>query len=268
MTIIVSVDKSSRFTGWLLSLIRRRLTIGFLAIAISLSGCVKYDTGIHFSSLSDGEIIEHIQLSEQLNSFSQTAVQTWLTSIEQRTLAAQGRLERLNDREFQVMIPFANPQELVTKIDRYFNPNPNLEANSQLKASMQIDRSNFLLVIRNHLTYDIDLRFLATKPLIKPTDTPNTEVSIGTNNPVDLNFSIQSPWGIKNMSTDGNLIDSSSGKNRQNWQLKPGRVNHIDAVFWLPNPLGIGAISIAAFCAIGYYFKYRQLPWQLASKLD
>jgi Protein of unknown function (DUF3153) len=271
MKISVSVDRPSRFTSWLLSLMRRRLTIGFLAIAMSLSGCVKYDTGIYFSSLSDGEIIEHIQLSAQLNSFSQTAVQTWLMSIEQRTLAAQGRLERLNDREFQVMIPFANPQELVTKINHYFNPNlaPNDRASLQLKALMQIDQSNFLVVIRNHLTYDIDLRFMAAKPLSKPTDVTNAGLSIGTNDLVNLNFSIQSLWGIKNISSDGNSIGSQLEGNKQmSWQLKPGQINHINAVFWLPNPLGIGAILITAICAVGYYFKYRQLPWQIASKID
>ena len=261
MKIIVRIDKIGKFTDWLLNLIKRRVTIGFLAIAISLTGCVKYDTGINFSSLGDGEIVEHIQLSEQLNSFSQTAVKTWLTSIEQRTIAAQGHLERLNDREFKAIIPFNNPEELVTKINHYFNPAPNSQASSQLNALMKIDRSNFLVVIRNHLICDVDLRSLAAADA---TD----RVAIGANNLVNLDFSLQSPWGVKNSGSNGSNIGSVIGRDRQmTWQLKPGKIDRIDVVFWLPNPLGIGAIIIILISMAGYYFKYRQLPWQLTSKI-
>jgi Protein of unknown function (DUF3153) len=266
MKIIVIVAKLGRFTAWLLSLMRRQLTIGFLAIAISLSGCVKYDTGIHFSSLGDGEIIEHIQLSEQLNSFSHAAVKTWLTSIEQRTLAERGRLERLNDREFRIIIPFDNPQQLVTKVNRYFNPDLNADSKSQVKAVMRIDRSNFLVVIRNHLVYDLDLRSIAAKSSSDTVAATTPKVSIGANNPIDLDFSLQSPWGIENISSNGANVVSIDGNRQMTWQLKPGQIERIDAVFWLPNPLGIGAIAIGIISIAGYYFKYRQLPWQLASK--
>jgi len=265
MKITVIVAKLSKFTAWLLSLMRRQLAIGFLAIAMSLSGCVKYDTGVHFSSLGDGEIIEHIYLSEQLNSFSQTAVQTWLNSIEQRTIAEQGRLERLNDREFRVIIPFDNPQQLVTKVNRYFNSDLNSESKSQFKAVMRIDRSNFLVVIRNHLVYDLDLRSIAAKSL-SGTVTTTPKVSIDANNPIDLDFSVQSPWGIKNISGNGANVSSDNENRQMTWQLKSGQIDRIDAVFWLPNPLGIGAVTIGLISIAGYYLKYRQLPWQLASK--
>jgi Protein of unknown function (DUF3153) len=267
MKTIAIVNKIGKFTAWLLSLIKQKLAIGFLAIALSLSGCVKYDTGIHFSSLSDGEIVEHIQLSEQLNSFSQNAVKIWLNSIEQRTIAAQGHLERLNDREFNVIIPFNNPQELVTKINRYFNADAaNPEASSQLKAVMKINRQNFLVVIRNHLIYDIDLRSLATPTSRNDKNTSIPKVAIGASNLVDLDFSIQSPWGIKNINADGNNIGIATDRHQMNWQLQSGQINHIDAIFWLPNPLGIGAIAIALLSATGYYLKYRQMPWQLTAK--
>ena len=269
MNTIAIVNKIGKFTAWLVNLIRQKLAIGFLAIAIGLSGCVKYDTGIHFSNLSDGEIVAHIQLSEQLNSFSQNAVKTWLNSIEQRTIAAQGHLERLNDREFQVIIPFNNPQELVTKINRYFNGDvQNPETSSQLQAVMRIDRQNFLVVIRNQLIYDIDLRGLAVTPQSSDDNTNPPTVAIGTNNLVDLDFSLQSPWGIKNISADGTNLGIATERRQMNWQLQPGRINHIDAVFWLPNPLGVGAIAIVLISITGYYVKYRQMPWQFAAKID
>ena len=262
MRIIVSEDKFSRFINRLLSLINQQLAILVCSIAIALSGCVKYDTGINFSSLNYGEIVEHIQLGEQLNSFSQTAVEKWVASIEQRTKQAQGRLERLNDRELEVIIPFNNAQELVTKIDRYFNPNPaNTESASKFNSHLQIGQSNFLLIVRNHLIYDIDLRALS----IESTD---PKVSISSDRFVDLDFSLQSPWGVKNVEAAGNIVGiENTSKHQMTWQLKPGKLNHIDAIFWLPNSLGIGAILIILVSVAGYYLKYRQLPWQLSKNV-
>ncbi|WP_310484060.1 DUF3153 domain-containing protein [Chamaesiphon sp. VAR_48_metabat_403] len=261
MKILVGANKSSEFVNWLHGFINRQLIIVFLTISLGLSGCVKYDTGINFTNISDGEIVEHIQLGEQLNTFSQNAVKTWIASIRQRTMQAQGHLERLSDREYKVTIPFNNPQELVTKIARYFNPNSTQSGTGpQLNSQMQIDRSNFFLVIRNHLTYDIDLRALSI-------DTVDAKISVDATNSVNLNFSIYSPWGVKNIATDRQVVTiATSDPNQLTWQLKPGRVNHIDAIFWLPNPLALGAVVIVLISAIGYYIKYRQLPWQLASK--
>ncbi|WP_310421702.1 DUF3153 domain-containing protein [Chamaesiphon sp. VAR_48_metabat_135_sub] len=254
MKIIVNKYKFNR----LLSLINRQLGIVFCAIAIVLSGCVKYDTGVNFSSLNYGEIVEHIQLGEQLNSFSQNAVQTWVASIEQRARQAEGKIERLTDRELQVTIPFNNAQDLVTKIDRYFNPNlANTESGSKFNSHMQINQSNFLLVVRSHLIYDIDLRALSI-------ESSDPKVSVASDNFVDLDFSLQSPWGVKNSDAPGNIVGVKTTNDRQmTWQLKPGEINHIDAIFWLPNSLGIGAIFIILISGGGYYLKYRQLPWQL-----
>jgi hypothetical protein len=261
MNRIFSEDKLGGFIDRLLSLIDRQLAIICCAIAIVLSGCVKYDTGVTFYGLNYGEIVEHIQLGEQLNSFSQSAVQKWLASIEQRTKQAQGRIERITDRELQVIIPFNNAQELVTKIDRYFNPeSAHSEARSKLKSHMQIDQSNLLLAVKNHLIYDIDLSALAIA-------TTDPKVSVGSSNSVDLNFSIQSPWGVSNVDRAGNIAPVKAISDRQmTWQLKPGEINHIDAIFWLPNPLGIGALFIILISLAGYYLKYRQLPWQSTVK--
>jgi hypothetical protein len=261
MKVVVGKDQFIRLTNRWRSLIDRPLGILFLTIAIALSGCVKYDTGVNFSSLNYGEIVEHIQLGEQLNSFSQKAVQTWIASIEQRTKQADGKIERINDRELKVIIPFNNAQDLVTKIDRYFNPTPiNTEAKSRFNTHLHIDQRNFLLVVRNHLIYDIDLRALS----LQSTD---PKVAVSSPKSVDLAFSLQSPWGVKNSDAPGNIVGVKTMNDRQmNWELKPGELNHLDAIFWLPNPLGIGAILIILICGGGYYLKYRQLPWQVKSK--
>lgn len=256
MKISVVATKFSNFIDRWWSSIVRQLTICCctIAIAFALSGCVKYETGINFYGLNDGEIIEHIQLGEQLKSFSQTAVRSWLESIEQRAKFAQGRIERSSDRDLTVIIPFHNVRDLTTKINRYFNPDPvSAETKSQFNSHLHIHQNNFLLVIRNHLTYDIDLRSLA----VNSSDRNLT-------NSVDLNLSLSSPWGVKS----GNLGDSTTTDPplMMNWRLHPGQLNHIDAIFWLPNPLGIGAVIIVLLSLGGYYLKYRQLPLQQSVK--
>jgi hypothetical protein len=255
MKIIVGKAKLVRTIEQLRSLMHRQLTILFWTISIALSGCVKYDAGVNFSSLNYGEIVEHIQLGEQLNSFSQAAVKKWVASIEARTEQAEGKIERISDREFKVVIPFNNAQELVAKIDRYFNPSPaNDRDRSQFNAQMQIEQSNFLLVVRNHLTYDIDLRALTIQ-------SSDAKVSVAANNFVDLDFSLQSPWGVKSSNLAGSIVGVATKGNddKIDWQLKPGELNHLDATFWLPNPLGIGAILIILVSYGGYYLKHIRL---------
>lgn len=257
MKIIVGKDKLVRFADRWLGQINQRLTILFCTITIALSGCVKYDTGVNFSSLNYGEIVQHIQLGKQLSSFSQTAVKTWVKSIEERTKQAEGQIERISDREFKVIIPFNNAQELVTKIDRYFNPTPvNTEDRSTFNAHMQIEQNNFLVAVRNHLTYDIDLRSFSIH-------SSDPKIAISSPRIVDLNFSLDSPWGVSDSGKPGNIAGVKTMQHQQiNWELKPGEINHLDAIFWLPNPLGIGAMLIILIASGGYYLKYRQLPWQ------
>ena len=259
MRIIIAAEKLEKITDWCLMLMHRPLAILFCTIAIGLSGCVKYDTGVNFSSLNYGEIVTHIQLGEQLKSFDRQAVNTWIASIEQRTKQVEGKIERISDREFSVIIPFNNAQELVSKIDRYFNPTPvNRGDKATFNAHMQIDRSNFLVAVRNHLIYDVDLRSLKSS---------NSQTAMAAQNFVDLNFSLQSPWGVRNSDATKNIVGVKVvNENRVQWQLKPGALNHLDAIFWLPNPLGIGAVLIILISGGGYYLKYRQLPWRLQSK--
>jgi Protein of unknown function (DUF3153) len=260
MKISVGRDQIVRLMKQLLSLINRRLAILVWTVAIALSGCVKYDTGVNFTSLNSGEIVEHIQLGEQLNSFSQTAVKRWVASIEQRVQQAEGKIERINDQELKIVIPFNNAQQLVAKIDSYFNPTPVDRVNptndlspesSQFNAHMQMEQNNFLVMVRNHLIYDVDLRSLAIK-------SSDPKVSVATQNIVDLNFNIHSPWGVQSNNTAGSIMGTNATNDRQmNWQLRPGQLNHIDATFWLPNPLGIGTILIVLISGGGYYLKYR-----------
>ncbi|WP_310488572.1 DUF3153 domain-containing protein [Chamaesiphon sp. VAR_69_metabat_338] len=263
MKTMVDRCQLSRFIWQWHKPINRQLSMLFCVLAIALSGCVQYDTCINFYGFNNGEIVQHIQLSDRLSSFNPQAVTDWLTSIEQRTIQAQGRLDRLSDREFEIAIPFASTQELVTKINRFFNTTPAATSGTspQFSARLQIEQSNWLAIVKNHLTYDLDLRAIS----IPKSD---TKVAIAANNFVDLKFRIQSPWGTSNsdLNTSPNIVKTTNGS-QTIWQLQPGQLNRIDTVFWLPNPLGIGAIVISLISMLGYYLKYRQLPGQQNTRL-
>ncbi len=256
MKIIVGYQRLMGLVSQWLRLINRRFAIvGCCLMAIALSGCVKYDTGINFSSLNSGEIVEHIQVGEQLNSFSQNAVQAWLATIEQRTKQVQGRMEKTGDREYKVIIPFNNVRDLAYRVNLYFDSAIGLNpAEQKFSGHLSIEQNNFLVVVRNHLIYEIDLRSLVVKSTDRTAPTP-------PENLVDLNFSVQSPWGVRSRDRQRNLVGVKGSNDHQiTWQLTPGKLDRIEAVFWLPNELGIGAILISIISLIGYYLKYRQLP--------
>jgi hypothetical protein len=49
--------------------------------------------------------------------------------------------------------------------------------------------------------------------------------------------------------------------NQLTWKLQPGKQNHLEAIFWIPSPIGIGAVAIAILVGIGFWLKYQLLPF-------
>jgi Protein of unknown function (DUF3153) len=243
---------------------RRMRILWLIAIAsLLLSGCVKYDVGTNFDNANHGEIVQHIRLGEKLTSFSGDSVYEWLNSIERRTRKLEGKVRRISREEMIVTIPFSNGQELQGKFNAFFNPNGSSkgkvstsEAASDLpkiESNLLLFQNNFLLVVRNRLIYDLDLRSLA---LISN----NGNVLANAGSILDLDFSLKAPWGAKNIQkTENPILPESNGK-QLTWRLNPGELNHIEVVFWLPSPLGIGGLIIILFVWGGLYLRYSFMP--------
>jgi len=235
----------------------------FLCISSLLCGCVKYNVGINFDNSNSGELVQRIKLGERLTSFSGDTVYEWLNSIENRAQKMEGKIQRLSREEVVVRIPFSNGEELQTKFNKFFNPNqdePNqLEsANTeseipQLESKLRLEQKNFLLVEQDHFVYDVDLRSLG---LISNQGNVLANVS----SILDLEFSLKTPWGANNISTTEDASQPEKQANQLTWQLNPGEINHIEVVFWLPNPLGIGTLLIIFFVAAGIYLRYMNPP--------
>ena len=227
-------------------------------LLIGLTGCVRYDVGIDFDGQYRGAIVQHIELGKQLTSFSQTEVENWLDSIERRTQQLQGQTQR-SPQAVTVTIPFNSGQELVTKFNDFFNPTQNYPATKdldvlKLNSAMALQQGNWLVFQRNRLSLNADLRALGVL-----SEQGNLIVSPGSL--IDLEFSLNTPWGARSVAVDTVTPVVRTEGNQLTWQLQPGQINLIEAVFWLPNPLGIGAVAIALLMVVGFWVKYRRFPW-------
>lgn len=255
----------------LLQLIRRvvvRLRVlGILLLAsLLLSGCVKYDLGVNLEGAHHGTIVQHIKLGEQLTNFSNSQAQDWLKSIERRAKQLQGKTKRLSDEELVVTIPFNNGSELESKFNQFFNPVDKKKSESKatvettdlpnLNSKFRLNQGNFIFWQRNRLSYDLDLRSLGVI-------SSKGNVIVSPTSLLDLQFSLETPWGARSIEKAANAIQPQvyDDGHRLVWTLKPGEINHIEAVFWLPSPLGVGTLAIALLVLAGFYVKYKSFPW-------
>lgn len=234
-----------------------------LFMSLLLSGCVKYDLGVNFDNANHGELVQHIKLEERLLSFSGDSVYEWLNSIEHRARKLEGKIRRISREEIIVSIPFSNGRELQTKFNEFFHPSGTQKSNSvrggvntelpKIESNILLFQNNFLLLVRNRLIYDLDLRSLG---LISS----NGNVLANPGSILDLDFGLKAPWGAKNVEKTENAIQPEKNGNQLVWKLKPGELNHIEVVFWLPSPLGIGTLFIILVVWVGLYLRYSFMP--------
>jgi hypothetical protein len=243
-----------------------------LLASILLSGCVQYDVGVNFDNSNRGEFVQHIKLGERLISFSGDSVYEWLNSIERRTRKLEGKTQRISNEELVATVPFSNGQELQKKFNEFFHPNSSQESKSvkneadselpKIESNLRLFQNNFLLLVRNRLIYDLDLRSLALL-------SSQGNVLANPGSILDLDFSLKTPWGARSVQNVENAIEPQKDNNQLVWKLQPGELNHIEVVFWLPSPLGIGTLLIILFIWAGFYLRYSFMPdpsTQFASK--
>ncbi len=252
--------------GWLerirSGLAQVRLFGVVLLASLLLSGCVQYQVGVNFAHPNRGEIVQHIKLGERLISFSGESASDWLSSIERRARLLQGKVKRLSNEEIAVTIPFNNGAELVEKFNNFFHPTEekNLadvtdgETNlPQIDSRLSLNQNNFLLLVRNRLSYDLDLRSLSLL-------STNSNVSVTSGSLLEFEFSLNTPWGARSVEKAENAIQPEKQEQLLVWRLQPGELNHLEAVFWLPSPIGIGTVFIVLFVIAGIYLRYKFMP--------
>ncbi len=238
----------------------------FFCVLNLVTGCVQYDVGVNFDSQTRGEIVQHIKLGEKLTSFSSETVGDWLKSVERRVRSLDGKTKRLSDREVLVSIPFNNGADLQDKFNQFYNPiaqtaksrvaSPLDTDLQKFESHLSIKQNNLLLVLRNRLSLELDLRSLSLL-------SSNGSLLLSPGGLLELDFSLNTPWGAESIETTvaGAIVPASYQEGKQLvWKLKPGEVNYLEAMFWIPSPVGIGALIIALFVGAGIALKYQILP--------
>ncbi|ELR96954.1 DUF3153 domain-containing protein [Gloeocapsa sp. PCC 73106] len=228
-----------------------------------LNGCVDYDIGINFDSQHRGTIVQKIGLTQQLTSLSQSDADQLLESINTKVKQLKGKTKKISSREIVVTIPFSNGRELVNKFNLFFTPqleDSGLDAVDllQLNPDIYLTENNFLLLQRERLKLIVDLTSLGVF-----SQEGNLIVTSGSL--VNLDLSLKTPFAAKNISNDTNLEPEIGEQRQLIWRLKPGQVNEIEVIFWLPSTLGIGTVIIVLMSLIGFFVKYKRLPWVGAS---
>jgi hypothetical protein len=219
--------------------------VSILAI-LTLSGCVKYDVGITVESPSHGTLVQHVHLDNRLSSAS-----AWLTNIEERTRRLGGKARRTG-QDLEVTIPFTTTDDLQRKFNEFFNPKAKSRYVNVRKldlppiaSQLTVDRGNYLLIEHRHFVYDVDLRSLGVTA-------PDGDVLVDPGSLLDLEFRLSAPWGVGSRKTA--LPTRREGKSLV-WVLQPGQVNHLEASFWMPNPLGLGTLVVIAIVTVGIALK-------------
>ena len=232
-----------------------------LLASLVLSGCVKSEVGITVESPNRGTITQHIRLDQRLTSVNSSTAQKWLDGIEKRVRRIQGKTRRLSNQEILVTIPFGSGKELETRFNEFFSPTvePNVRSTRkefdlpQLDSHLKVQEGNFLLLERQHVIYDLDLRSLGILA-------PDGSLLASPGSLLELEFGLTAPWGARSITQGNGTAIAARREGRQLiWTLQPGQSNHLEAAFWLPNPLGIGTVAIAAMVAGGIYLR-RILP--------
>ena len=233
-----------------------------LCLATLLTGCVDYEVGVNFATPYSGEITQHIKVSDQLGTLAPKDTQKWLNSLEKRSRKLDGKVRKLNAQELLLTIPFGNGTQLAEKFNQLFQtsiiPNATIPKDKidliKLNSRVSLNQNNLVFVERNNLDLMIDLR--ALKVLSQ-----QDKIIIDPQSIADIKFVLTTPWIAHSISnSDRQQPTKNILKKALVWQLNPGEINHIEAVFWLPSPIGIGAVIITLLMILGYVIKYRRFP--------
>jgi hypothetical protein len=230
-----------------------------------LTGCVRYDVGINFDHAHKGSIVQHIKIGEQLSSLSQAEAKQWLNSIEDRVHQLRGKVTKINAQEVIVTIPFGNGKELAKKFNQFFYtnevssesvPTPTSENLDLVKLNslLTLKQSNLVFLERVYLNLTVDLRALGVL-------SNQGKIIISPGSLIALEFQLNTPLFARSLTGENLLNPVTNPQGKQlTWQLQPGQVNNIEAIIWLPSPIGIGSLIIVLLFFGGFYLKYKRLP--------
>ncbi|HEY9888087.1 MAG TPA: DUF3153 domain-containing protein [Candidatus Obscuribacterales bacterium] len=228
--------------------LKKGLRLVVLVSLLLLTGCLQYDLTVQFDSQTHGQWVQQLQWRRGAIA-ANPDLQRWVELLRDRAQQVGGHTQLRDDATLVITVPFNNGEGLATTFNDFFNPPGTtvpftLPGGDPLTAHLTLHQGNWLLALQNHLTLTLDLTAV---PDLAATGLPLLQDSQLLSGQV----TIAAPW-----------VRSPTGvfTPRQTWVLRPGTLNEIEADFWVPSPIGIGAGAIALLTLSGYGLKYR--PWQ------
>jgi len=233
----------------------RPLLVALIA-CLCLTGCIQYDVGINYASQTQGEIVQRLRLGEQLTSLNNPTARAWVSTVEQRARDVGGHVRRPSKQEVIVTIPFNNGKDLQSRFNKFFQITDGRSPQSgqasgleipQVESHLTVKESNLILLQRNRLSYDLDLRSLGVL-------SADGSLIVSPGSLLEFEFSLTTPWGAR---SSGSSLPPRRQNHQLTWTLAAGERHHLESVFWVPSPLGIGTAAIALLVAIGSYLKHQ-----------
>ena len=216
-----------------------------LLVALLLVGCLQYDLDVQLDSQTHGQFVQQLHWWGGAIA-SDTKLMPWLQLLTERTEAVGGKLQFLPDNGLAIAVPFNNGADLKARFNQFFNPSDadapfTLPSGEPIRAELSLQQGNWIVAINNHIRLRLDLTAVpdlnnTALPLLQTTQLLEGQITLTT------------PWGV----TSSIPAIPSAGT----WSLTAGKVNQFEADFWVPSPIGIGAMAIGVLVAIGYGVKY------------
>ncbi len=227
---------------------RRWLTLlACLLLCPLLGGCVDYDLGIRFDSQTQGSLSQTLHLNDPLLTLNETGADELFQQFTVSAKALSGKVSKLDENTLQIVLPFHNGAQLVERFNAFYGGDKggvHLPGLPGISARLGLRQNNYIFALRNHLTYDLQV-----ERADQPGDSTLSDMSW-----LNLDFHLTTPWGL---TAAAGPVAISVTDHTVTWHLAANQPQHIEATFWVPSPIGIGAGAIALICLLGYYIKYR-----------
>lgn len=222
--------------------------LAYLLLCLLLGGCVDYDLGIRFDSQTHGSLSQTLHLNDRLLTLNETGADDLFQQLTASAEALSGKARKLDEDTLQIVLPFHNGAQLVEQFNAFYGGDEGglsrLPGSPDISAHLGLQQNNYIFALRNHLTYDLQV-----KRADQPRDSTLSDLSW-----LSLDFHLTTPWGLTAAFPP---VAATATKHTATWHLAANQPQHVEAIFWVPSPIGIGAGAIALVCLLGYYLKYR-----------
>ncbi|MBW4657546.1 MAG: DUF3153 domain-containing protein [Drouetiella hepatica Uher 2000/2452] len=256
-------------------LIKFRLLWLILVAFFLLSGCVRDDISIRFSDANHGRFVQQIRIAQPVTELEGVMAIAWLERLEHQTESLGGWVQHPGSQESILTLPFFNVKDLETKFNQLFASefetgfdmgklknnkfkDNEREALPTIASHLKMRSGNWIFWQRMVLDCELDLRSL-NEIFVRGVSEPGAssgmaKVAIDPRQILSLEFRLSTPWGARALETAHTPARRSQGR-QLIWKLEPGEMNHIAAIFWVPSPIGTGAMLIVFLMLIGLYIK-------------